>query len=218
MRSDRINEISNTLNKMSGKYAPYEVFSDWVRCMALAFANSCQPIQDSVWKAREEDYKQTMGKYTEEERSSFMEMMALLTLEYEENPRDVLGDIFMYGNMGNSAGGQFFTPYNISELMARISVRYTGETILLNEPSCGGGASIIAAAMKLKEAGVNYQKVMQVIAQDLDWRCVHMCYVQMSFLGINAICVQGDTLREPYVKGYDRRKMLWTPKAMGVLL
>lgn len=62
-------------------------------------------------------------------------------------------------------------------------------------------------------------KAMDVVAQDLDWKGVYMCYVQLSLLGISAICVQGDTLMNPYVKGKtERSHILITPMKAGMLL
>ena len=87
------------------------------------------------------------------------------------------------------------------------------------EPSCGGGAMVIAAAKILQEEGVNYQKVMDVVAQDLDWKGVYMCYVQLSLLGISAICVQGNTLTEPYdPHRTPRSHILTTPRKAGMLI
>ena len=77
---------------------------------------------------------------------------------------------------------------------------------------------IIAAAAVLKERGIDYQKRMDVIAQDLDWRGVYMCYLQLSLLGISAVCVQGDSLCEPYKKGYPPERILYTPAKKGALI
>ena len=76
---------------------------------------------------------------------------------------------------------------------------------------------IIAIAQALKEKGVDYQRKMKVVAQDLDWKGVYMCYLQLSLLGIHAVCVQGNTLSEPYEKGYPPERVLWTPMALGAL-
>ena len=78
---------------------------------------------------------------------------------------------------------------------------------------------IIAVAKKLKDEGIDYQKRMKVVAQDLDWKGVYMCYVQLSLLGISAVCVQGDTLREPFdIRRTEQSHMLFTPAYMGVLI
>lgn len=216
----RETELQKTILSMSGRYTAYEIFMDWIQCSALAIQNSLCQIHDRLWQSREEDYKRIMDKYSREEQEKFPEMLAWLIEELEDYPRDVLGEVFMKSGMGSDAGGQFFTPFSISQMMAELSVESPeeGEKISLNEPSCGSGGSIIAAAMKLKAKGVNYQKRMHVVAQDLDWRCVYMCYVQLSYLGIDAICVQGDTLCDPYRKGYQRNRILRTPANMGALV
>ena len=86
------------------------------------------------------------------------------------------------------------------------------------EPSCGAGGMIIALASVLQRRGINYQRCMRVVAQDLDWRSVYMCYLQLSLLGIRATVVQGDTLKEPYMKGYPEQRILYTPGERGLLL
>lgn len=191
--------------------------------MAMSISNSVTLIHDSVWKEREEAYMTTIGKYTSEERNIFCEMTAWLTETLDDGPDDVLGDIYMKSGMGSKAAGQFFTPFHLSELCARLSINTDilkeNGVIELNEPSCGGGGMIIAVAKTLHDAGINYQKRLRVVAQDLDWKGVYMCYVQLSLLGISAICVQGDTLREPFDPARtERAHMLFTPAKMGVLL
>ena len=76
---------------------------------------------------------------------------------------------------------------------------------------------IIAAAAVMKDRGISYQDVLEVVAQDLDWKAVYMCYVQLSLLGINATVVQGSTLKEPYVQGYPEERIFRTPKKVGIL-
>lgn len=219
---DHKKEILKTIEKMSGRYSAYEVFTDWIRCMAIGISNSTFILHDSIWKEREQSYIDTIRKYTYEEQNEFCEMTAWLTETMNDGPDDVLGDIYMRSGMGSKAAGQFFTPFHLSELTARLAIRIKeldkDSAIELNEPSCGGGGMVIAAAKILQEAGINYQKRLRVVAQDLDWKGVYMCYVQLSLLGINALCVQGDTLQVPYSpSGTERSHILYTPAAMGVL-
>ena len=215
----RQTDIQKTLFSMSGKYSAYEIFMDWIQCIALSIANSIKFRHDELWESREHSCRNILNKYSEGEQQKFAEMLAWLIEELEDEPRDVLGELFMRSGMGSDAGGQFFTPFNISELMAAIAIENTIEddSYRLNEPSCGSGGSVIAAALRLKNLGINYQKKMKVVCQDIDWRCVYMCYVQLSFLGIDAICCQGDTLMDPYRDGYPENRVLRTPKNMGVL-
>ena len=129
----------------------------------------------------------------------------------------------MKSGCGNKQTGQFFTPYHLSYLTARlvydeqISKLAGSEILEVNEPSSGGGGMIIAVAEVMKNQGVNYQKRLHIVAQDLDWNGEYMTYVQLSLLGIKAIVVQGDTLLEPYRIGYDESRVFRTPAEMGVI-
>ena len=220
-RADLTKErISKEILSIAGRYTPYNIFADWIECCALSIVNTVTAIHGQIWQDREKQYDAIMQKYNEEERNKFPVLFNILVEELENDPRDVLGEAFMRGGLGSDEGGQFFTPFSISRMMSEISVSAPeeGEKVSLSEPSCGSGGSIIAAALTLKDMGVNFQKTMKVVAQDLDWRCVYMCYVQLSLMGIDAICVQGDTLMDPYHKGYPERRMLRTPANMGVLI
>lgn len=215
---DRKKDIIKMIDTMAGKYSAYEVFSDWIRCCSLAISNCCQLSHDRVWEKREQEYLDTIKRYTPEEVNKFVKMLAMLT-ETLETPSDALGEIYMESKMGSKAAGQFFTPYHLSKACAKLVMMQPDKDGIyrINEPSCGGGGMIIAAAEALKEQGVDYQKKMQVVAQDLDWKGVYMTYLQLSLLGINAICVQGNTLTEPYTEGYPEERILRTPANRGVL-
>ena len=212
-------EIIKIIDSIAGKYSAYEVFTDWIRCCSLAISNSCQLFHDKTWKDREQMYLDTVRKYTTKEHSKFTEMLALLAETLEE-PTDALGQIYMEAGMGSKAAGQFFTPYHLSELCANLSLSEPDEDGLyqINEPSCGGGGMIIAAAMALKDKGIDYQSKMRVVAQDLDWKGVYMCYLQLSLIGIDAVCVQGNTLSEPYIKEYPQDRILYTPRRRGMII
>lgn len=172
-----------------------------------------------IWQEREKSYKDLMSRYELEERCKLRDMFHLLAQALDEEIGDVLGEIYMEAGMGSKYTGQFFTPFHLSELCARTSLtetieNYNGEVITLNEPSCGGGGMIIAAVKVLLDAGINPQECLRVVAQDLDWKGVYMCYLQLSLLGIRAVVVQGDTLADPYRHGYPPERILITPAEM----
>ena len=224
---DRKKEIVKILKEMSGKYSEYEIFTDWIRCLALSIEQSTHFIRDQEWHRRERDYINTMNKYSYDERMKLAELTGLLIETLEEGPDDILGDVYMKADMGSKAAGQFFTPFHLSELCAMAGL--TGmideykagklDKITISEPACGGGAMILAAAKVIHESGINYQTAMEVVAQDIDWKGVYMCYVQLSLLGISAICVQGSTLEEPYDPARtERSHILRTPRKAGLLV
>lgn len=209
--------IIRMIDETAGSYSRYEIFSDWVKSCAIAMSNACTFFRDDVWMSREKEYMAIANKHGEKTMHRFSEMLGILTMIFEDEMSDVLGRIYMEGEMGSKQTGQFFTPYHISEMCAKIALSNAskGGKYVLNEPSCGGGGMIIAAAAALKDAGIDYQLVMDVTAQDLDWKGVYMCYLQLGLLGISATCIQGDTLSGQTA---DHMHRLYTPRKAGLII
>ena len=207
-------EIIKNIQQMTSGYSPYEVFSDWIKCCSIAISQSVTLFPKSE---KEKEYESTLMKYNETDRTRFPNMLALLCLAFENEMRDVLGEIFMSQELGNSRAGQFFTPFHVSQLTADMAIKQIEQDgkCLLYEPSCGSGGMIIAAAKRIKEKGYDYQRTMEVVAQDLDWRSVYMTHVQLSLLGINAVVCQGDSLSN---KAISEENKLYTPRKAGVLV
>lgn len=184
-------KIIKTIQSMIGKYGVYNIFEDWVRMLALAYAN-----QIVFNQKREDEYLEIVKRYDDAEIAKFCEMYVWLLEWAEEQMTDMLGYIYMHLELGSKAHGQFFTPYHVCQMMAKMQ-KYDGKIIKVNEPSCGAGGNIIALAEALKEQGINYQQKMEVICQDIDTKAVYMTYVQMCLYGIPAIVYQANTLLDP---------------------
>lgn len=213
--------VVKMIQEISGSQSPYQVFSDFVTMLAISIANASTFHRDKVWQDREKRYCDIANKYKEPELLKMVEIKEELVASFDEKMGDILGEVYMESGAGNKYTGQFFTPFHVSEMTAAISIPkdYHGEKVLnLHEPSAGAGGMIIASAKILRDMGLNYQKCMKVVAQDLDWLAVYMCYVQLSLYGIDAIVVQGDTLADPYRKGFPRERMLRTPRNAGALM
>ena len=214
--TDEKKRIIEILESMESQFSGYEIFSDWVKCMAVSISNSIEQVHDEVWQKREDEYLAIAKKHGRDNINKFAEMMRLLALSLEKEMDDCLGDIYMRANLGSKNAGQFFTPFHLSYMSAKLALnKYDGkEKILVNEPSTGGGGMMIATAKVLKEKGFNYQNCLEVIAQDLDWKGVYMTYVQLSLLGVNATVIQGDTLAQTKPEEY---QIFRTPKKKGVV-
>lgn len=216
-------KIIKSIEQMSGSYAPYNIFSDWIQLCALSIQNNVYMIHNKIWQEREQSYIDTARKYSEKEMEQFAQMFVWLGDALTEDMTDVLGQVYMETGMGNKYTGQFFTPFHVSELCARMSVDIDNlpesGTISLTEPSCGGGGMIIAACKVLHEAGFDFQHRLKVVAQDLDWKSIYMAYLQLSLIGCNALVVQGDTLAEPFDPSRTNpARIMRTPMNMGALL
>ena len=71
------------------------------------------------------------------------------------------------------------------------------------EPACGSGAMILGFAKAMLDADLNYGSQLVVLATDIDIKCTHMCFVQLSLYGIPAIVTHGNTITcEEYSRWY----------------
>lgn len=183
--------IINGINRMAGSYHAQDIFQDWVQMSGISISN--QLFFD---QRLEEQYLTLAKKYNDEQLKEMCRWTARLVELFENDINDYLGSIYMMLNAGNSRTGQFFTPFHVCVLMAKaVLTGYSGEKITANEPSVGGGANFLAVAKEIQRLGYDYQSLLDVVAQDLDYKCVWMSYLQFSFAGISAICVQGNTLQ-----------------------
>lgn len=188
------------LLKQCGYHHMHQVFGDFVELAAIAFSNQVDLIQAPF---REERYLRILERYKQDERALFPKAFGELVMAFEAGPGDVLGAVFGELELGNSAAGQFFTPFELCRLMARITVGDGQEMrerieqrgfVTASEPACGAGAQILALAEAMAEAGLNYQEHLHVTATDVDSRAAHMAYLQLSLLHIPAIVIVGNTL------------------------
>lgn len=212
-----INEIIKKIEELSGQYSGYEIFSDWIKVAALCIDNSAGNYNQEIYRKREDQYIEIAKKHPGKMRD-FGYMTGMLAECLENNMEDVLGKIYMQAGLGSKQTGQFFTPFHLSYLTAKIAVPEDASEqnpYIMHEPSTGGGGMIIAAAKVLKDRGLNYQKCLKVVAQDLDWKGVYMTYVQLSLLGIEATVIQGDSLSGQVPAA---EQIFYTPRKKGLIM
>ncbi|MGA4519253.1 N-6 DNA methylase [Solibacillus silvestris] len=182
------------------KHDLINVFEDFLYLTAAAFSNSVDKLN---FDKREEEYLRRIKKYSKAEAAKFPELLGELVMCFEVGgPNDHLGNLFMELGLGNSAKGQFFTPYPVSQMMARMIVskedidKHIKEKgyFTLCEPTCGAGGMIIATYEAVMELGYNPQVVMRVTSQDIDIKAVLMTFIQTTLLGIDNTVILGDTL------------------------
>ena len=175
----------------------YEVFRDFVHMSAFSMANAWP---DTRSESIEAEFETIKAKYSPEEFTGFTRLLALLRELLEPEPRDILGQLYMSLELGNDHTGQFFTPPEVSEMMARMMVSSEGDPlrgkpfVTLSEPACGAGGMVLAFVKIMIEAKLNPMHRLWVHAQDVDRTAALMCYIQLSLWGVPAAVVVGNTL------------------------
>lgn len=197
-----VSEIIKNIEKTSYKVNTGKLISDVFECGALAISNLVDKTQ---YDERERRYLEIIKHYAPAEQNLIADLFAQIfalcsSVTYDNGVfDDYLGELFMKCNQGNDKTGQFFTPYNVSKMMAKMTVTDSGikqdEIITINDCCCGGGGLLIAALDVLKnDYGVNYARNCFIDAGDVDMRCVHMTYLALSLAGVPAIVKHQDAL------------------------
>ncbi len=174
----------------------YETFRDFIFCSATALRNATPPPSRKI----EDEYLRIIGQYRKSDQSAFQNLFSLVVEALEPEPRDILGPLFMELELGDARRGQFFTPPEISRMMASMIMSdieerlIRGEEINVQEPAAGAGGMVLACAEKIIELGFNPAKVMRAHATDVDRTAALMCYIQLSLWNIPATVVVGNSL------------------------
>ncbi len=157
-----------------------------------------------------------IGRYEKDEVDLILKMFVQIVLALESNPeQDFLGEIFSALSLHNEWKGQFFTPYNVAELMSRTvtdklpELIKTKETIGVLDPCCGAGCLLIACANEGNKMGPEYQRKLLFYAQDIDRIAALMCYIQLSLLGCRAIVKIGDSFSDPFTENEEISENIW---------
>lgn len=183
----------------------YEVFRDFVTLAAVSLHNRINQVD-----ALEQEYLAIIGRYPPDDQQRFPKLLAELVAILEVEPWDALGQLYMELGIQSEHVGQFFTPPEISELMARMNygdamANLKEPFVTVMEPACGAGGMILAFAKVLIDAGHNPAERLWVHCQDIDRTAALMCYVQLALWHIPGVVVVGNTL------AMETREVFYTP-------
>lgn len=192
-------DFSDAFESACGKLSAWEAWATIIDSIACAISNAGDPDAERVQK-REEEYKQCFWKLggMKPILKAFCAATEALTL----NPaQDFLGKMFMQFELSNHWRGQFFTPFDMAEAMAKMGI---GDTPIekkgwasVHDPACGAGATLIGAIEAFKGKYVDFQNRIAFIGCDIDRTVAQMCYIQLSLLGCAGYVVVTDSLANP---------------------
>lgn len=121
--------------------------------------------------------------------------------EFADNTIDAFGDAYeylmtMYASSAGKSGGEFFTPQEVSELLARITVVGKTEVNKVYDPACGSGALLLKFAKVLGKDNVR----QGFYGQEVNITTHNLCRINMFLHDINYEkfdIAHGDTLTDP---------------------
>jgi methylase of polypeptide subunit release factors len=120
---------------------------------------------------------------------------------FNENRNDLFGDAYeylmqMYASSAGKSGGEYYTPQEVSELLARITVTDKEEVNKVYDPACGSGSLLLKFAKVLGQ-----DKVRQgFFGQEINLTTYNLCRINMFLHDVNYEkfdIAHGDTLTDP---------------------
>ena len=120
---------------------------------------------------------------------------------YDDNSIDLFGDAYeylmtMYAANAGKSGGEFFTPQEVSELLARITLVNRREVNKVYDPACGSGSLLLKFAKVLGKENVR----KGFFGQEINLTTYNLCRINMFLHDIDVDqfdIAHGDTLRDP---------------------
>ena len=184
----------------------HKVFEDFVSCAAIALHNGVAHDAEL-----EKQYLSIIAGYEKEDVTRMTELLGHVVMALDQKRCDFLGSVFMELELGDKYRGQFFTPWDVSLMMA--SVQLSGidalmqgkDFITVQEPASGAGCMVIAFAEEFAQRGYTVSEQLWVSVTDVDPLAGSMSYIQLSLCGIAAEVVTGNALT------LERRRTLYTP-------
>lgn len=173
----------------------FKVFTEFVTVSAIALQNACAFSQHL-----EDEYLQIIKNYEPEDRERLQRLLAIVVKGLEVAPEDFLGDLFMSLEFGDARRGQFYTPTNVSRMMAELNFANLDELfkekpfVTISEPACGAGGMILPIVDILLRAGRRPERSIWVQAVDVDRTAALMCYIQLSLWAVPAQVIVGNCL------------------------
>ncbi len=121
--------------------------------------------------------------------------------DYQGNSIDAFGDAYeylmtMYASSAGKSGGEFFTPQEVSELLAEITVVGKTEVNKVYDPACGSGSLLLKFAKVLGKENVR----QGFYGQEVNITTFNLCRINMFLHDINFEkfnIAHGDTLMHP---------------------
>ncbi|VGE81969.1 Type I restriction-modification system methyltransferase subunit [Klebsiella pneumoniae] len=167
----------------------WEVFSDFLSLAASELDMARIRTPESM-----EHCRKICARYEATDIANMQEMFCLMVCALEAKFHDFLGAIFMELELGDNFRGQYFTPYSVQCLMARMLMPGVRDTIrregiaTVSDPACGAAGMLIAYAECLLEADINPSMHMFGSCIDIDPVAADMAFIQLSLLGIAGLC------------------------------
>ncbi len=182
--------------------------------LSTAFANIQKSSQDLPTDRAGQNFKglfddmdlrsDKLGKSTIERNkklAKIMQAIAGINFDYTDSKIDAFGDAYeflmtMYASSAGKSGGEFFTPQEVSEILARLTLHTNKEPNKVYDPACGSGSLLLQYKKILdKDPALGY------FGQEINITSYNLARMNMLLHNVNFTkfsIAHDDTLIKPY--------------------
>jgi len=120
---------------------------------------------------------------------------------------DIIGNAYMYlierfAESSGKKGGEFYTPHEVSVLLAKLIKPKKGSRIY--DPTCGSGSLLITVAEEVKDTDGKPSKDFAIYGQESNGETRALCKMNMFLHELDSAKVEwGDTINNPKLKEGD---------------
>ena len=192
------------LNDHAGGDAPWRRFEWWCEAAYCALAKGAalalhQTDRAEALETRYAQVEARAGQYAK--RLPELMGMAVMALEVG-NCRDFLSSVVSDDDVSalNRHCGQFFTPYEVSRMMAEMTMHDLDAAlaekrfVTVSEPASGAGGMLLAVAEVFRQRGHDPTTRMWFDAGDISPLCYQMTYIQTTLCGMAGVVRCQNTL------------------------
>ena len=106
--------------------------------------------------------------------------------QYNDTDNDTFGDTYeflmqMYASAAGKSGGEFFTPQQVSELLARLASWNNPHINKVYDPACGSGSLLLKFAKTVGKQNPN----LQYFGQEINPTTYNLCRINMFLHNVN---------------------------------
>jgi hypothetical protein len=217
-------EFLRIVDRIGRHHNRYERFADFLELATCAIRKTTiLPGPDA--DALEERYMNVVARYPADDIRAMPELLALAQLAAARGGCDFLGGLATEMQILDTRLGQFITPYDLSRLMAEMTLADAPAIIAergfvtLQEPASGAGGMVLAAADVLEKKGFDPRSALYAEATDVASLCFKMTYLQLAARGVPATVIHGNALsRETIERAHTPAFLPFVRRHRGALL
>ncbi|MCX8953412.1 N-6 DNA methylase [Ruegeria sp. NA] len=204
-----VTDFVRIINELDRSKHRDEVFRDFCELSYCALAKRACP-DEAQRDALEAQYMEVVRRYRNKDDIRRMpELLAIMAGTLGNGGCDFLG--MVAGELGvlDAKLGQFFTPYEVSRVLAEMTLTDAKAIIeaegfiTVDVPAAGAGGMLLAVADTIEGMGFELETSVWFRATELSRATYHMAYLQLTARGLAGEVIHGNSITlETYTGAY----------------